>query len=68
MNKRLDIIVRSHSTEEMEHLQEVGAVVAVLPEFEAGLEFIRHTLRRFGVSGQEIQAIISARRATYYHR
>lgn len=66
MNRRLDIIVRSHSLEEMQRLRDEGAAEAVLPEFEAGLEFIRHTLRRFGVSGQEIQSVISARRATYY--
>lgn len=68
LNRRLDIIVRSHSLEEMERLREAGATEAVLPEFEAGLEFVRHTLRRFGVSGQEIQSHISARRTTYYRR
>jgi CPA2 family monovalent cation:H+ antiporter-2 len=66
MNRRLDIIVRSHSLDEMQKLRDEGAAEAVLPEFEAGLEFVRHTLRRFGVSGQEIQSVISARRATYY--
>lgn len=68
MNPRLDIIARSHSLEEMERLVAAGVTEAVLPEFEAGLEFIRHTLRRYGISGQEIQSIISARRATYYRR
>ena len=68
LNRRIDIIVRSHSVEEMERLREAGAAEAVLPEFEAGLEFIRHTLHRFGVSGQEIQSVIAARRATYYRQ
>jgi hypothetical protein len=38
----------------------------VQPEFEAGLEFVRHVLRRQGVSSRETQALVGRRRATFY--
>jgi CPA2 family monovalent cation:H+ antiporter-2 len=34
----------------------------VRPELEAGLEVIRHTLHRFGLTTQEIQYIVNALR------
>ena len=36
------------------------------PEFEAGLEFVRHVLRRQGVSNAETSALLARRRADFY--
>ena len=38
------------------------------PEFEAGVEVIRHTLRRYGVGGLELVNLIAGRRAAFYSR
>ena len=61
---RLDIVARVHSEYERQWLLSAGASEVIRPEFEAALEFIRHTLRRYGVSGPEIQAILAGRRAS----
>jgi CPA2 family monovalent cation:H+ antiporter-2 len=66
MNARLDIIARAPGSRGLERLRAAGAVEIVRPELEAGLEFVRHTLHRYGVSRPEIQAIVSSRRAQYY--
>jgi len=66
INSRLDIIVRAHSVLELQRMRQTGATEVVHPEFEAGLEFIRHTLHRFGVSRTEIQAFLNGRREGYY--
>jgi len=34
----------------------------VRPELEAGLEIIRHTLHRYGLTSQEIQYVVNALR------
>ncbi|GBD18002.1 Inner membrane protein YbaL [bacterium HR27] len=66
MNPTLDIIARADRRAFVARLVEAGATEVVHPSFEAGLEMIRHTLHRFGISMQEIQAIVSARRVDYY--
>ena len=66
MNPVLDIIVRADRRADVRRFAEAGATEVVHPSFEAGLEMVRHTLRRFGVSMQEIQAQLSARRIDYY--
>lgn len=66
INPRLDIIVRAHSAWAIELLRKAGATEIVQPEFEAGLEMVRHTLHRFGVSSLEIQALLSRLREDYY--
>jgi CPA2 family monovalent cation:H+ antiporter-2 len=62
MNERLDIIARGGGEELTRVLLEAGATQVVEPELEAGLEFLRHTLRRMGVSNMEAQAILRGRR------
>lgn len=66
LNPRLDIIARAPGGLGPERLRLAGAVEVVRPEFETGLEFIRHTLRRYGVPTNEVQAIVSRRRLEYY--
>lgn len=66
LNPRLDVVARAHGREGLARLRSAGATEVVQPEFEAGLEFIRHTLHRFGVSSVEIQALVARRRERYY--
>ncbi|MBM2811676.1 MAG: sodium/hydrogen exchanger [Chloroflexi bacterium] len=66
LHRRLDIVARARDTEEGIDLRAVGATEVVLPEFEAGLEVIRHLLHRYGVSGLEIQGVIQSRREAQY--
>ncbi|MFN3335949.1 MAG: cation:proton antiporter [Thermomicrobium sp.] len=66
LNPTLDIIARADRRAFVARLVEAGATEVVHPSFEAGLEMVRHTLHRFGMSIQEIQAIIAARRVDYY--
>ena len=62
MNPRLDIVARVHVDREVHVLRELGVAKLVRPEFEAGLEIIRHTLHRFGVPSPEIQLIVNTLR------
>lgn len=62
INPRLNIVARVHRDEDTEALRELGVAEMVRPELEAGLEVIRHTLHRFGLTTQEIQYIVNALR------
>ncbi|MBE0481142.1 MAG: cation:proton antiporter [Dehalococcoidia bacterium] len=62
INPRIDIVARVHRVEDRDLLREKGVAEMVHPEVEAGLEIIRHTLHRFGLTGQEIQYIIQTLR------
>jgi len=62
INHRLNIIARVHRDEDKEGLMRLGVAEVVRPEVEAGLEIIRHTLHRFGLSPQETLLIINRRR------
>lgn len=59
VNPRLDIVARTHSAREWAYFQRRGVEEVVLGELELALEMTRHALRRFGVSLQETQAILS---------
>lgn len=65
---RLDIVARAADAEQVEALRRAGATEAVQPEFEAGLEVIRHTLHRYGITGMELTHAVAGRRAAYYRR
>lgn len=62
INPRLDIVARVHRDVDAELLKGIGVSEIVRPEFEAGLEVTRHTLHRFGLSGPEIQLILTGLR------
>jgi monovalent cation:H+ antiporter-2, CPA2 family len=62
VNPRVDVIARGEGAESAHGLLEAGASQVVQPELEAGLEFLRHTLHRMGVSSLEIQAALRGRR------
>ena len=59
---KLDVVARVHRDFDAEALKGLGVAELVRPEFETGLEIIRHTLHRFGVSSLEIQYIINSLR------
>lgn len=66
LNRSLDIVARSPSGEGPRRLRQAGANEVVRPELEAGLEFVRRTLHRYGVPATEVQAVIGRRRLEYY--
>jgi len=66
INPGIDVVTRAKARDEVDLLRGVGADEVVQPEFEAGLEFIRHVLRRQGVSNAETSALLARRRADFY--
>ncbi len=66
MNPRVDVVVRGEGRQERITLMKAGAEEVVHPELEAGLEFVRHTLHRFGVDSIQIRALLSRRRQDFY--
>jgi len=62
INPRLHVVARVHLDSEIQALRKLGVARLVRPEFEAGLEVIRHTLHRFGVASQEIQLVVNTLR------
>jgi CPA2 family monovalent cation:H+ antiporter-2 len=65
INPRLDIVARGASEYAHQRLTLAGAAHVVHAEFEVGMEVVRHTLHRFGLSSQEIQAVLSRRRQEF---
>lgn len=65
-NPDLRILVRAHDTRSIERLKEDGADEVIQPEFEAGMEIVRQSLRAFGVSSLETQTILGGRRREHY--
>jgi CPA2 family monovalent cation:H+ antiporter-2 len=68
LNPRLDVVARARGARDVERLRRAGASEVVQPEFEAGVEVIRHALRRYGVSGQELAQVAASRREAFYRR
>ncbi|MCH8902139.1 MAG: cation:proton antiporter [Chloroflexi bacterium] len=68
LNPRLDVIVRGRAQEDYRALLGAGAAEVVQPEFEAGLEFVRHTLHRYGVDRTQIQLVLARRRRDFYRK
>ena len=68
VSSRIDVIARARDSDAVGQLQGAGAAEVVYPEFEAGLEMIRHILHRYGVGLLEIQSLLQARRSTRYQR
>jgi len=66
LNPALDIVTRSAAEPEVETLRQAGANEVVQPEFEAGLEFVRHLLRDHGLPAPEAAYLLERRRADFY--
>lgn len=58
INPRVNIVSRVHDIEEAVRMRERGANEAFIGELELALEMARYTLRRYGLSTVETQAII----------
>ncbi|HEX6869149.1 MAG TPA: hypothetical protein VF119_10115, partial [Candidatus Limnocylindrales bacterium] len=52
-----DFVARTHSDNEAIHLRGLGKVQAIHGERELAVQMARYSLRRFGVSGTEAEAI-----------
>lgn len=68
LHPRLDIVARVREAEDMPRLRRAGASEVVQPEFEAGVEVIRHALQRYGVGGVELNVVVAGRRRAFYGR
>ena len=66
INPRLDIVARASDAEQVERLRRAGATEVVQPEFEAGIEVIRHALQRYGLAGVELNVAVGGRRRAFY--
>jgi CPA2 family monovalent cation:H+ antiporter-2 len=58
LNRRIDIVARGVTQSSPKRLRQIGVARVVQPEFEVGQQFVRHTLQRFGVTSQEVQALL----------
>lgn len=63
---RLHITARAIDAAHVEQLRTAGASQVVQPEFEAGVEVIRHVFQRYGVSGLELTNLAAGRRSHFY--
>ena len=68
LGPRVHVVARAQRGEDVDLLHRAGADVVVQPEFEAGVEVIRHTLQRYGVMGAELDHLIAGRRRLFYER
>ena len=66
LNPGITIVTRATSRHEVDVHREAGADEIIQPEYEAGLQFVQHVLRRIGMSPDETGGIVSSRRATLY--
>ena len=57
VNQRIEIVVRVETPEEARRLLERGATQTVEGERELAVQMARYTLRRFGVTSREVEAI-----------
>jgi CPA2 family monovalent cation:H+ antiporter-2 len=57
VNPRIEIVVRVETPEEARRLLDRGATQTVEGERELAVQMARYTLRRFGVTGREVEAI-----------
>jgi CPA2 family monovalent cation:H+ antiporter-2 len=63
---RLMIVARAQDLAGIARLRAAGATDVVQPEVEAGLEFVRRTMRKMGLAQVEIHTLLSRRRNLAY--
>lgn len=66
LNPGITIVTRATSRHEVDVHREAGADEIIQPEYEAGLQFVQHVLRRIGLSSDETGEIVASRRAALY--
>ncbi len=57
-NPNIHVVARAHSAQDEAELHRLGVARIVTAEREIGHELVRHALRRYGVSDQEVTAIL----------
>jgi CPA2 family monovalent cation:H+ antiporter-2 len=57
VNPRIEVVARVETPEEARRLMEAGATQTVEGERELAVQMARYTLRRFGVTAREVDAI-----------
>ena len=57
VNPRIEVVARVETPEEARRLLDLGASQTVEGERELGVQMARYTLRRFGVTSREVEAI-----------
>jgi CPA2 family monovalent cation:H+ antiporter-2 len=62
LNPTIDIIARASGAEGHAALRNAGASEVVHPQFEAGLEFVRHSLQRFSIPEDQVHDFVNERR------
>jgi CPA2 family monovalent cation:H+ antiporter-2 len=65
-NPRINVVVRGRTPLDYRELIDAGATEVVQAELEAGLEFVSHALRYYGVDRTQIQAFLARRRGVAY--
>ena len=68
INPRLQVASRARGRREIETLQGLGVGRLADPEAEAAFELARHALQRMGVSGAELNGIVTGLRRDAYGR
>jgi CPA2 family monovalent cation:H+ antiporter-2 len=68
INPRLMVTVRARGRAEIDRLRALGAGRVADPEAEAAFELARHALGRMGVSGPELNGIVTGLRRDAYGR
>ena len=66
LNPGIVVVARATVASEVDVLRAAGADEVAQPEFEAGMELLRHVLRRHGVSAREAALLLSRRRSSFY--
>jgi Trk K+ transport system NAD-binding subunit len=68
LNPRLSVAARARGLHEIDVLRGLGATRLADPEAEASFELARHALQRMGVSGPELNGIVTGLRRDVYGR
>ncbi len=66
LNPGIVVVARASAEHEVDVLRAAGADEVAQPEFEAGMELLRHVLRRQGVSATEASLLLGRRRSAFY--
>jgi len=66
LNPMTTIVARAVRAQEIQELRNAGADDVVQPEFEAGLEFLKHVLEIQGVPVIDIDELVDLRRHRFY--
>lgn len=59
LNRKIQIICRTHHEEDQRHLKSLGVQTVIQPEFEAALTIVGRLLNTFGVEDEEIAGKMS---------